>query len=144
MGYRYDNYGWYCGEGEGSRCADIAPTNLSTAETVGEPRANWTGYAWADLPYVTPVPPEAIPETPIVPETITPRQGYIILSRYGLLSAVKAYFAALEGQAGEEAQIELEFAQEWRRDWPTLVNAAYSFGLSDAQIDQMFMEAAAL
>ena len=83
-----------------------------------------------------------IPKYEVVPDSITPRQGYIILSRYGLLAQVKAYFAALEGQEGEEAQIELEFAQEWARSWPTLINAAQSFGLTDAQIDQMFVEAA--
>lgn len=77
----------------------------------------------------------------VVPISITPRQGYITLSRYGLLEAVKTYFAALEGQEGEEAKIELEFAQEWKRSWPTLINAAHAFGLTDAQIDQMFIEA---
>ena len=81
---------------------------------------------------------------PSVPEFITPRQGYIILSRYGLLAPVKAYFAALEGQEGEEAKIELEFAQEWKRSWPTLINAAHAFGLTDAQIDQMFIEASVI
>lgn len=88
---------------------------------------------WTESPFEEP--------TPIVPESITPRQGYITLSRYGLLEAVKTYFAALEGQEGEEAKIELEFAQEWKRSWSTLINAAHAFGLTDAQIDQMFIEA---
>ena len=85
-----------------------------------------------------------IPKYEVVPGSITPRQGYIILSRYGLLAPVKTYFAALEGQEGEEAQIELEFAQEWKRSWPTLINAAHAFGLTDAQIDQMFIEASVI
>lgn len=141
MTYNYDIYGWFTTEDNG-RETDIAPQSLSETTEPGELRPNWTGYEWVELPYVAPIPnPEPMPH---VPEVITPRQGYIILSRYGLLAPVKAYFAALEGQAGEEAQIELEYAQVWRRDWPTLVNAAYSFGLTDAQIDQMFMEAAAL
>lgn len=82
--------------------------------------------------------------TPTVPESITPRQGYIILSRYGILASVKAHFEGLTGQEGEEAKIELEYAQEWKRTWPTLVNAATLFGLTSAQIDKMFIEAAAL
>ena len=81
------------------------------------------------------------PQVVTTPQMITPRQGYIILSRYGILEAVKNYFAALDGQEGEEAKIELEFAQEWKRTWPTLINAAHAFGLTDAQIDQMFIEA---
>ena len=142
MAHKYDNYGWYVGEAEGDRCTEDQPANLSVSEIEGALRANWTGYEWNDLPYVKPA-PAPDPATP-VPASITPRQGYIILSRYGLLTPVKAYFAALEGQEGEEAQIELEFAQEWKRSWPTLINAAQSFGLTDAQIDQMFVEASAL
>jgi len=98
------------------------------------------GWVWDGVTLTNPNPPGP----PGVPISITPRQGYIILSRYGILAAVKAYFAALEGQAGEEAQIELEFAQEWKRTWPTLISAATSFGLTDVQIDQMFVEASAL
>jgi hypothetical protein len=94
------------------------------------------GEFGAIAPYVAP--------SPTVPDSITPRQGYIILSRYGLLTPVQSYFAALTGQPGEEARIELEYAQEWRRDWPTLTAAATSFGLTDSQIDQMFIEAAQL
>lgn len=74
-----------------------------------------------------------------VPRSITPRQGRITLSRYGLLEAVDEYFLALDD---EEARIEFEYADEWRRDWPLLVNAAHAFGLTDAQIDEMFIQAA--
>lgn len=141
MKYNFDLYGWFTSEDNG-RHTEVEPPTLSETTGSGELRANWTGYEWVLLPYATPIPnPE--PKPP-VPESITPRQGYIILSRYGLLAPVKAYFAALEGQEGEEAQIELEFAQEWKRTWPTLINAATSFGLTEEQIDQMFIEAAAL
>lgn len=96
------------------------------------------GDEWDGNEFFTPTLPQ------VVPFSITPRQGYIILSRYGILEAVKTYFAALEGQEGEEAKIELEFAQEWKRSWPTLINAAHDFGLTDAQIDQMFIEASVI
>lgn len=89
-------------------------------------------------------PPDTDESAITVPEQITPRQGYIILSRYSLLAPVKSYFDALEGQPGEEARIELEYAQEWKRDWPTLNAAATAFGLTSEQIDQMFVEASAL
>ena len=146
MKYNFDIYGWYTSESNG-RETEIEPPSTSETVEPGGLRANYTGIPgseWLVLPYSTPA-PTPIPEpTPIVPEQITPRQGYIILSRYGLLAPVKAYFAALEGQEGEEAQIELEFAQEWKRSWPTLINAAHAFGLTDAQIDQMFIEASVI
>lgn len=146
MKYNFDIYGWYTSESNG-RETGIEPPSLSETEVPGELRANYTGIPgneWILLPYSAPVPIPMPEPVPVVPEQITPRQGYIILSRYGLLAPVKAYFAALEGQEGEEAQIELEFAQEWKRTWPTLINAAQSFGLTDAQIDQMFIEASTL
>lgn len=74
-----------------------------------------------------------------VPQSITPRQGRITLSRYGLLEAVDEYFLALDD---EEAKIDWQFANEWRRDWQLLIDAAVAFGLTEAQIDEMFIQAA--
>lgn len=51
--HKYDQYGWYTGEGSGDRCTDVAPENLSLS---GSTRANWTGYGWVDRVY-TPPPP---------------------------------------------------------------------------------------
>ena len=93
------------------------------------------GDAWDGETFTTPV------SIAVIPEEITPRQGKIILSRYGLTAAVTAYLDAMEGQAGEEARIDFEFASSWRRDWPLLCEAAAELGLTDAQIDQMFSEA---
>jgi hypothetical protein len=50
----------------------------------------------------------------------------------------------MEGQPGEEARIDFERAGEWRRDWPLLLNLAAQFGLTIAQVDQMFIEASVL
>jgi hypothetical protein len=80
----------------------------------------------------------------VVPVSITPRQGMLILSRYNLLAPVQSALANLEGQEGLEARIDFERANEWRRDWPLLVGMSTQFGLSSAQIDQMFIEAAQL
>lgn len=55
MSYSYDMYGWYCGNGVGSRTTDIAPINLTITATSGELRSNWTGHTWVDIPYVVPV-----------------------------------------------------------------------------------------
>ena len=56
MGYLYDLHGWFIGEGDGPRATDTAPANISTSDTPGALRANWTGHAWRDLAYVVPSP----------------------------------------------------------------------------------------
>lgn len=96
------------------------------------------GMLWDGETFTVPEPATAIPES------ITRRQGKIILSRYHLLDPVETHLANLEGQEGAEARIDYEDAQEWRRDWPLLVGLASQFGLSSAQIDQMFIEASQL
>lgn len=55
MAYLYNLYGWYSGEATGARTTEVAPSNLSVAETPGQLRANWTGHEWLELQYVVPV-----------------------------------------------------------------------------------------
>lgn len=124
-----------------SICATVEETQLAYPNMTCIAAEGHGGIGWRWDEEKGFFPPEIPPAPPTIPISITPRQGYIILSRYGILEAVKNYFAALDGQEGEEAKIELEFAQEWKRTWPTLINAAHDFGLTDAQIDQMFIEA---
>lgn len=52
MKYEYDIFGWYIGEAESGRVTTIEPVNKSISNEVGLPRANWSGYAWVDMPYV--------------------------------------------------------------------------------------------
>lgn len=82
--------------------------------------------------------------SPDVPVSITPRQGLIMLSRSGLLATVNSAIDAMEGQSGEEARIDFDRASEWRRDWPLLNQLASGLGLTDEQIDQLFITAATL
>lgn len=83
-------------------------------------------------------------QEPVIPVSITPRQGLIMLSRSGLLATVNAAIDGMEGQAGEEARIDFDRANEWRRDWPLLNALAGGLGLTDEQIDQLFITAATL
>lgn len=137
----YDLYGWYTSVDTG-RAATAEPPDYSETTTPGDHRANWTGRRWVVVPYAAA--PEPIQPAPLVPASITPRQGRIILAQYGMLPQVDAYFAALAGDGAEVARIEWEYAQEWRRDWPLLLAMAAQRGLTDTQVDQMFIEASAL
>jgi hypothetical protein len=78
-----------------------------------------------------------------VPEVVTPRQAKIALLQAGLLDDVEAGIEALEDQGMKRlAQIEWEYAQEVRRDWPLLNTLAAGMGITDAQLDELFRVAA--
>ena len=65
--YIFDDYGWYSGSSvtRVDRSVEVKPSNLSVTTVAGEKRANYTGYAWIDIPYVVPViTPVVEPETP--------------------------------------------------------------------------------
>lgn len=76
--------------------------------------------------------------------TLTPRQGRIMLAKAGLLAPCEAFFATATGDDAEIARIEWEYATSWERGWPALNTAAHALGLSDHQIDQMFIDASCL
>jgi hypothetical protein len=56
MNFEFDLWCWYIGQAAepGPRTTAVAPANQSTAEAEGEPRSNWTGVEWLELPYVVP------------------------------------------------------------------------------------------
>ena len=83
--------------------------------------------------------------TAAVPVSVTPRQAKLALLSAGLLDAVEAAIEAIADPATKRvAQIEWEYAQEVRRDWPLLNQVAAGMGMTDAQIDDLFNLAATL
>lgn len=80
------------------------------------------------------------PPPTVVPSVITMRQARLALHGSGLLDDVEAAVTA----ADKAAQIEWEYASELHRDWPTLVGLAAALGLTDAQIDDLFIAASQL
>lgn len=76
-----------------------------------------------------------------VPKVVTVRQAKLALLQAGLLDDVEEAIAASDNRA---AQIEWEYATEFRRDWPALVAMQSVLGLADAQIDDLFHLAATL
>lgn len=75
-----------------------------------------------------------------VPTTLTIRQAKLVLLAAGLLDDVDAAVAG----ADRATQIEWEFSTEVRRDWPTLVAMATALGMSDSQLDDLFVAGAQL
>ena len=141
--YRYDLFGWYIGIGTGKRTTDIAPTNTSVDDTEGQPRSNWTGYEWIELPYAQQ--PEPFIAVCPVPEVVTPRQAKLALLQAGLLDEVEAGIEAIADPITKRiAKLDWNEANEFRRDWPLLNQLAAGMGITDGQLDELFRVAAGI
>lgn len=80
-----------------------------------------------------------------VPVVVTPRQAKLALLSVGLLDNAEAAIDAIADPATKRvAQIEWEYAHEFRRDWPLLISLAYSMGMTDAELDELFRQAAVM
>ena len=75
-----------------------------------------------------------------VPQQVTMRQARLALLNAGLLDDVEVVIAA----AGREAQLEWEYAAVVDRSNPAVAAAQQQEALTDAQIDDLFREAAKL
>jgi len=82
------------------------------------------------------------PPAPVatVPYTVTPFQAKAALLQAGLLDTVKAAIAS----APAITQLAWSDATEFTRDSPTIATMAGALGLSSAQVDALFVAAAAI
>ena len=72
--------------------------------------------------------------------TCSRAQGKLALLQADLLDTVESWVATQP----RATQIEYAERGEWRRDWPLVVSAGATLGLSDSQLDDLFTLAAAL
>ncbi|OZI31728.1 hypothetical protein CAL29_28045 [Bordetella genomosp. 10] len=79
------------------------------------------------------------PAPVVVPAEVTRYQARRVLAERGLLSQVQAYFDALPDT--DMSKLAWNEAPSVRRDSEALIAAAHALGLTDEQIDQMFVEA---
>ena len=79
-----------------------------------------------------------------VPQSVTMRQARLALLGAGLLSTVNTAVASMPGAAGEAARIEWEYSGEVHRNKALVQALAPVLGLNDAQLDTLFINAAAL
>lgn len=74
-----------------------------------------------------------------VPQVVTIRQARLALLQAGLLDDIDAAIAASTDRA---LQIDWEFATQFKRDWPALIAMQPILGLTDKQVDDLFVLAA--
>lgn len=97
----------------------------------------WTGATWA--------PPEPVAPVVVVPQVVTRRQARQALLLAGRLQDVQPAIDAMADpvQRGM-VQIEWDDSQEFQRTRPTLIALATAIGMTAADLDDLFTQAAQL
>lgn len=80
----------------------------------------------------------------LVPQEISRAQGRAVLGLHGLSGAVEAYFSSItDPQEAMWADLAWNHTATWRRyESPFLTAAARAIGLTDQQLDEMFIAGA--
>lgn len=85
------------------------------------------------------------PAPPVpVPQSVTMRQARLALHAAGLLAGVDAAIASMQEPAKTAAAIEWEYASAVERNAGLVPAMAAALGMSDADIDDLFVTAATL
>lgn len=120
----------------------ILPNDTSTPSDCVEIQPQ-PGFYWPKWNGTTWVEGGAAP-APVIPTVVTMRQARLALLAAGHLPAITSIIAALPSPQKEQAQIEWEFSQEVNRNYGLVVSLIPALGLTDAQVDQLFITAAGL
>ena len=99
------------------------------------------GFALVDPPKPE-EPPAPEPEPPGPPQSVTAAQGGIALIQAGLMDAVQSVVDATETPA--EIKWAWTRATTWNRDSPALAYLSNAAGITSAQMDALFVEAAGI
>jgi hypothetical protein len=87
--------------------------------------------------YVAPPPPE-----PVIPQQVTRAQGKVVLIQMGLWPQVLAFVDAIEDPVQKAvAEVAINDTVHWQRNSPFLNQAAIALGISQEQMDQLFIQA---
>lgn len=130
---------------DAGRVINHAEADADFAASQGWVPADWSsiGDLW-DGENFTPAPP-APPAPPVVPAAVTMRQARLALLGAGLLDDVDAAIASIPDETTRRAaQIEWEFSNEVQRNNSFTALLGAGLGMSSAQIDALFIQAAAL
>lgn len=92
---------------------------------------------WAQL--LTPCPVITLPEVVTVPQEVTRFQALAVLHLRGLLTRVKAMMA--DPATDPLTVLAFDSAQTFKRCSPMVMNMALALGLSDQQLDDLFITA---
>ena len=89
-------------------------------------------------------PEPADPVVPAIPQIVTMRQARLALLAAGKLSQVDSVIESLPEPHKSAARIEWDYSSEVQRDKPFVVQIGAALGYTDAELDQLFIEASKL
>lgn len=124
------------------RLTDNADLIVRAADNTVIPRGHRWWYEYEAWLAAGGVPLAYVPPAPVVPQTVTRFQARAALYNAGLLPQVEALMA--DPATGELARMAWADAQEFRRTSPTVLAMAAALGLSDVQLDALFVAAAGI
>lgn len=134
------NYVTYDQNGKltGAYLQDLHPSHANNhIEVTDAVRLNWVQYqanAARDGVELAPV----VPPVPVIPKTVSMRQARLALYQVGKLAAVTSAINA----AGEEAKLTWEYSSEVNRYDGLVPAMAASLGMTQADLDNLFLLAA--
>ena len=88
--------------------------------------------------------PDDPPPAPTVPQSVSMRQARLALLGADLLSTVETAIDAQAEPIKSQIRIEWDYATEVARSWPTLLALQPALGMTDEQVDQLFITASQL
>lgn len=103
------------------------------------------GFTLADFADVTPPEVHEYIAAPVeVPQSVSMRSARLALLQAGVLATVNTTIANMQGVEGDAARIEWEYAQEVRRDSALVLSLIPLLGMTDSEIDGLFILAGSL
>lgn len=129
------------------RCHSYADVQMDMLESdLGEDALQWASLIQTVRAGIKLPTPEEIEAARIasIPQVVTMRQARLALLAVGMLGLIDAAINAQSEPFKSQARIEWDYATEIRRDWPTLVNLRAAVGLTEQQLDDLFIAASKL
>lgn len=143
MLYSAETGGFYTPEIHGENIpADAVEIELTVYAALLDGQASVKRIAADAAGYPVLVDPPAV--EPMVPRVVTMRQARLALLGAGLLLQVDQAISALPEPQQSAARIEWDYSSEVHRDRAFVQQLGQALGLSDEQLDALFIQAAAL